>query len=152
MFAYRDVSFGTWSNGGTGRILINAADPKPRKPTPPDFEPPTLTMLPKRKPVYAVGVELPVQNPATSKRETVTAQVIQRFHMVQRSDKRRVQSPLEWMYLVRINGVDWLLAEGKLTTAHRKVAGATKAPATPLTAVQRVTAKSTAEPLATPAA
>ena len=58
MFAYRDVSFGTWSNGGTGRILMNAADPTPRKPLPPDFEPPTLTVVPKQKAIYAVGVSL----------------------------------------------------------------------------------------------
>lgn len=149
MIAYDTVDYGTW---GVFQVRQTIDAHTPRKPPPPDFEPPTLTLLPPRKAVYAVGVELPVQNPATVRRETVTAQVIQRFHMMPRNDKRRVNSPLEWMYRVRINGVDWLLAEGKLTTAHRKVAGATKAPATSLKTAQRVTAKSTAEQSATPAA
>ncbi len=154
MFAYRDVSFGTWSNGGTGRILMNAANPTPRKPVPPDFEPPTLTLMPKHKAIYAVGVKLPVQNPATCKRETVTAQVIQRFRMFHRTDQRRVNHPLEWMYVVRVEGQpDILLSEGTLTADHLKAKAArAKAPAASLKTVQRVTAKSTAEQSATPAA
>lgn len=156
MLAYRDVSFGTWSRGGTGRVLMNAADPKPRKPVPPDFEPPTLAVVPKHKPVYAIGVELPIQNPATSRRETVTAQVLQRFHMAPRNDKRRVNSALEWLYLVRVEGQGspLLLNEAALTADHlkAKAARACQAPAAVLKTVQRETTKPAAEQSATPAA
>jgi hypothetical protein len=124
MTAYRMENFGTW-----GMVQLRQPIPAhtPRKPTPPDFEPPTLTVLPKAKPVYAVGVQLRVQNPATARKEVVTAEVINRFHLTERtasegSTNRRVNTGLTWLYLVRVNGVsgesaDWLLNESAVTSA-----------------------------------
>lgn len=117
MTAYKTADFGTW---GMMELRMPIAAHTPRKPSPPDFEPPTLTVLPKGKPVYAVGVKLTMQNPANVKREAVEAQVIQRFHMTERNDNRRVNTGLMWLYLIRVNGVsgesvDWLLNEAAVT-------------------------------------
>ena len=103
MIAYNTVDFGTW---GKFQVIQTIDAHTPRKPVPPDFEPPTLTLMPKHKAIYAVGVSLVIQNPATCKRETVTAQVIQRFRMFHRTDPQRINHPLEWMYVVRVNRIN----------------------------------------------